>query len=1286
MQKKWKQKMLTIGMLTVLSSNAVVPLLPFSNVLVQEAYALTLPSGVTEIGKINNAPVLKAPTNDMDDAWFKELTQNLFEDIGTPSHIIKQVTWGSETFLYNGKDLSTFGSAPTTVFGGDGYLPTDKGINLKVGQSAYIQNVGTAIQTSNGEEIPLSMEVKLESVQGFGSQTSPLTPFDDALLVAKSQNGVLTLGWGTLSEGGTEGGGQGEGGGVPGGGSSDGSSLMFLDNVNYKVMLINSKTGEPLPQDTLMPIKMSDIDASQLATMGGEGALGYILSPDTKLSISGNGMVSAPGGAINNDTTQLSPNSYLVLKQWNNNTVGYKYTDGLNNHLDIVTGIFGVIPSWEVGGYLEIDKSTKQFGKDNWNEFYSFDVLEFEILNKQGKVVDTVKLDKNGKGKSKYLPIGEYKLREKSSKWSSSGQTVRPETTVKVEAGKTVTVKLENIAVTGQITVKKKGVESGTDMWNERYNLKGNEFELKSLTDGKTYKVTTDETGTAIKKDLPLGEYTITEVSASDGFANTFKSQKVKLTYKDQNTEVVFGEASGTNQEIKGQNLIQKEDAETGVEQNGKAVLKTAKYQLFYDDESTGSSKHKIGDPVKWTDTPKPELLAGEKVTQAVIGGKTVDFGDQVVIDVEDEKLTASVGNLSMGKYYWLEVDAGEGYVTDAEKHTFEITKKDDQTLVIVTTDTNSKEKIIDAAIKINKMVTLPESQGGSGFNDIEFTASPLEGTVADPVVMITGVDPVTGDDGYALGNLVYGDWIIEETKGVEWAKDIKPIYIHMETDTETDILTISASYYADFSKPFSLRKFALQDSSKEQNPNSQGTVGNVTSEKPTISLSTLHFNDNPEEEVPPTPPTPPTKDVTKTDGGESINEGNVALASDFVYVLNSSLLQPNRQDTTNWTINDDYDENYDRFNGSFKLYATTDFDVYKTGDELPNEFVTAEDKDGKVLFTAQQPFLDLVNKNKDKVVGFSIHADFYRYKDSDSVVNTFVETINDLKQDSNEVNTKTPKPQPHKFDLSKEKFDLTGEKLLDDDSEMSDRYADSNKDPYADKTDNNEKENINTTNVKPGQALVYQLWLDTTPFDDTSELTYLRMVDKYDANSLTLDTKKVKVWNAKGEDMTSAFKVEDKEGVLTVEANVFKKAKNSKGEEVSIIDTEKIPLNQVYKIEAPMTVKENVKSGTDIINTASQAWSDSDGIEGTHETEKRVNKVETEPKETPKKEEPKAAAKETTSTPTEISKEGKSLPQTGEEIMRSFSILGLILTVGSVLVYYLHRKQKKYLKDSDEQ
>ncbi|WP_049499648.1 hypothetical protein, partial [Streptococcus parasanguinis] len=44
-----------------------------------------------------------------------------------------------------------------------------------------------------------------------------------------------------------------------------------------------------------------------------------------------------------------------------------------------------------------------------------------------------------------------------------------------------------------------------------------------------------------------------------------------------------------------------------------------------------------------------------------------------------------------------------------------------------------------------------------------------------------------------------------------------------------------------------------------------------------------------------------------------------------------------------------------------------------------------------------------------------------------------------------------TPEFNPEKYILNESKFDLTGTKLLDDDSELADKYGDTNANPYAD-------------------------------------------------------------------------------------------------------------------------------------------------------------------------------------------------------------------------------------------
>ena len=55
------------------------------------------------------------------------------------------------------------------------------------------------------------------------------------------------------------------------------------------------------------------------------------------------------------------------------------------------------------------------------------------------------------------------------------------------------------------------------------------------------------------------------------------------------------------------------------------------------------------------------------------------------------------------------------------------------------------------------------------------------------------------------------------------------------------------------------------------------------------------------------------------------------------------------------------------------------------------------------------------------------------------------------LIKSSNNVVTppETPEFNPEKYILNEEKFDITGNKLLDDDKELTDKVADTNKDPY---------------------------------------------------------------------------------------------------------------------------------------------------------------------------------------------------------------------------------------------
>ena len=73
-----------------------------------------------------------------------------------------------------------------------------------------------------------------------------------------------------------------------------------------------------------------------------------------------------------------------------------------------------------------------------------------------------------------------------------------------------------------------------------------------------------------------------------------------------------------------------------------------------------------------------------------------------------------------------------------------------------------------------------------------------------------------------------------------------------------------------------------------------------------------------------------------------------------------------------------------------------------------------------------------------------------------------------------------------------------------------SDKYADTNANPYADDASNNEKENLNTKTVKRGDKLVYQVWLDTTKFDANNKdhIQSVGISDDYDEAKLELESR----------------------------------------------------------------------------------------------------------------------------------------------------------------------------------
>ncbi|OTN94473.1 hypothetical protein A5804_002784 [Enterococcus faecium] len=334
-----------------------------------------------------------------------------------------------------------------------------------------------------------------------------------------------------------------------------------------------------------------------------------------------------------------------------------------------------------------------------------------------------------------------------------------------VVANKTITLTQRNQQAKGQIIIEKSGV-SGKDMWNDNYSLEGNVFEIhENDAKGKVVAtVKTDKNGHAeTNKELPLGTYVVTEKTASNGFANTFKPVEVEIKYANQSTAVIVKNIEGTNQEVTGSTVLTKVDAETGSETQGQATFNGAQYGLFHED----------GTPVKWSEAFKPEYVEGNKLE-----------GDEIAFKMTDKLQKASVKHLALGKYYWKETKAPEGYQIDNTKREFEITYKDQDTKVIATKST-SKENVVKFTLDGFKYVESKTGSTKSGYNGIEFKLTPINDTKGEAITTKT----ITNEDGYdgyfAFEGIPYGDYELEEVKAPEGYQIIKPLTITSDFDAE---------------------------------------------------------------------------------------------------------------------------------------------------------------------------------------------------------------------------------------------------------------------------------------------------------------------------------------------------------------------------------------------------------------------------------------------------------------------------------------------------------------------
>ena len=429
----------------------------------------------------------------------------------------------------------------------------------------------------------------------------------------------------------------------------------------------------------------------------------------------------------------------------------------------------------EVTGGITIQKTGAETGTQMWNDNYSLagNVFKIHKGDINGEVVDEVTTDENGYAHTREdLPLGTYVVEEVQA---SKGfvKSFAPRTVEIKYAGQDKQVVLSmtegtNQEIKGKIVVDKSGKESDKKLWNGNYSLAGNEFDVHENNElGKVVAhIKTDENGHAeTDATLPLGKYVVVESKASKGFTKTFKPQTVELKYLGQTVALVADLARDTNQEVTGSTSVIKQDKQTGDKTQGRATFSGAEYTLYHAD----------GTPVKWDEDgqPIPEVSVGKKVSR-----------DNVTLRIDEDLNQAGVKHLALGDYYWQETKAPEGYQKDKEQYKFSISYQDEYTPV-VTNEETSKEQVINFSFDGFKYTQSPSGKSQSGYNGIQLSLIPINGTKGEKQTVTTHTDANGYDGYYKFDNISYGDYELWEENAPEGYQHIDPLYVHIELNAD---------------------------------------------------------------------------------------------------------------------------------------------------------------------------------------------------------------------------------------------------------------------------------------------------------------------------------------------------------------------------------------------------------------------------------------------------------------------------------------------------------------------
>lgn len=367
----------------------------------------------------------------------------------------------------------------------------------------------------------------------------------------------------------------------------------------------------------------------------------------------------------------------------------------------------------------------------------------------------------NGKIKVDNLTTGIYYLQEKSA---PQGFLVDDTIyTITLNAGDSASQTVSNKEPTGKITVVKES-ENKDRIIGAKFNVVA-DGKIISAAGKVLYNsgdvvdtLTTDKQGTAVTKNLPLGNYIVYETQAPTGYLLNPERYQVSLRYANQTTPIITSSTTVENKEPLGSIELQKEIESTITDhQLGDAFLSQVEFGLY----------------------------AREKITN-VSGTKVFYNQDELVSKkITDENGHIEWTDLPMGNYYIKELQTNPSMILNPDIIYVSLHYQN-QTTSHVTVKTKTSNIIASQRIQIFKE-GIKDGEAGTvpGLAGAEFTF------VLNSEYEKVGFDKAhkyfvgtTDTNGYLTTSLLpYGTYRVKETKTPEGYYGAGDFLITIEKD-----------------------------------------------------------------------------------------------------------------------------------------------------------------------------------------------------------------------------------------------------------------------------------------------------------------------------------------------------------------------------------------------------------------------------------------------------------------------------------------------------------------------